>query len=115
MMLYENTESMVRSPDGDTDFFNITKGVLQGDTLAPYLFVICLDYIMRKATEDNTNLGFTLKQQTSRRHPPDMITDADYADDLCITSDLLNDATVLLHRIEEASIKIGLCLNAKKT
>ena len=44
-----------------------------------------------------------------------MITDADYADDLCIISDLLNDATVLLHRIEEAAIKIGLLVNAKKT
>ena len=36
MMLYRNTRSMVRSPDGDTDFFNIIAGVLQGDTLAPY-------------------------------------------------------------------------------
>ena len=88
MMLYKNTKSMVRSPDGDTDFFNITKGVLQGDTLAPYLFVICLDYIMRSATENNANLGFTLQQQRSRRHPPKMITDADYADDLCIIFDL---------------------------
>ena len=44
-----------------------------------------------------------------------MITDADYADDLCIISDLLIDATVLLHHIEEAAIKIGLLVNAKKT
>ena len=32
---------MVSSPDGDTDFFNIVVGVLQGDTFAlvePYLF-----------------------------------------------------------------------------
>ena len=115
MMLYKNTKSMVRSPDGDTDFFDITKGVLQGDTLAPYLFVICLDYIMRRAIENNSNLGFTLHQQRSRRHPPKMITDADYADDLCIISDLLNDATILLHRIEEAASKIGLLVNATKT
>ena len=33
MMLYENTKSMVRSPDGDTEFFDIISGVLQGDTL----------------------------------------------------------------------------------
>ena len=24
--------------DGDTDYFDIVAGVLQGDTLAPYLF-----------------------------------------------------------------------------
>ena len=32
-----------RSPDGDTDYFNIVASVLQGDTLAPYLFIICQD------------------------------------------------------------------------
>ena len=29
---------MVRSHNGDTDFFDIVTGVLQGDTLTPYLF-----------------------------------------------------------------------------
>ena len=47
MMTYKNTRSMVCSPDGDTPYFGITTGVLQGDTLAPFLFIICLDYIRR--------------------------------------------------------------------
>ena len=42
MMLYKNTKAMICSPDDDTD--NIVAGVLQGDTLAPYMFIICLDY-----------------------------------------------------------------------
>ena len=42
MILYTNTRAMVRSPDGDTPFFDITSGVLQRDTLSPYLFIICL-------------------------------------------------------------------------
>ena len=40
MILYKNTEVKVRSPDGDTDCFDIVAGVLQGDTLAPFLFII---------------------------------------------------------------------------
>ena len=32
MMLYRNTKVEVRSPDGDTDYFDIVAGVLQGDT-----------------------------------------------------------------------------------
>ena len=43
MMLYKNTKVKVRSPDSDTDDFDILSGVVQGDTLAPYLFIICLD------------------------------------------------------------------------
>ena len=38
MMLYKKTKVKVRSLDGDT-----VAGVLQGDTLAPYLFIICLN------------------------------------------------------------------------
>ena len=34
-MLYKNTKVKVRSPDGDSDYFDIVAGVLQGDTLAP--------------------------------------------------------------------------------
>ena len=42
MMLYRNTKVKVCSLDGDTDYFDIVAGVLQEDTLAPYLFIICL-------------------------------------------------------------------------
>ena len=34
MMQKRNTKVKVRSPDGDTDYFDIVAGVLQGDTLA---------------------------------------------------------------------------------
>ena len=51
MILYINTRAMVRSPDGDTPFFKITTGVRQGDTIAPFLFIICLDYVLRKSID----------------------------------------------------------------
>ena len=115
MMLYQNTRSMVRSPDGDTDFFDIIAGVLQGDTLAPYLFIICLDYVLMKALDKNSELGFTLQEQRSRRYPAVKITDVDYADDLAVLTNNVQDAMSLLHKIEEAASEIGLYINAKKT
>ena len=45
-ILYRNTKVKVRSPYGDTEYFDIVAGVLQGDTLAAYLFIICLDYVL---------------------------------------------------------------------
>ena len=48
MMLYRNMKVKVHSSDGNTDYFDII-GVLQGDTLAPYLFIICLDYVLGKS------------------------------------------------------------------
>ena len=47
--IYANTSAKVPSPDGETDTFSILAGVLQGDTLAPYLFIIVLDYALRRA------------------------------------------------------------------
>ncbi len=51
MILYRNTKVKVRSPDGDTDYFDIVAGVLQGDALAPYLFIICLDHMLRTSID----------------------------------------------------------------
>ena len=42
--LLKITKVNARSPDGDTDYFDIVVGVLQGVTLAPYLLIIYLDY-----------------------------------------------------------------------
>ena len=78
---------MVRSPDGDTEYFDINACVLQGDTLAPLIFIITLDYVLRISIDENKYLGLTLSKQRSRRYPVINITDADYADDLVIFAD----------------------------
>ena len=39
-ILYRNTKVKVRLPDGDTEYFDIVAGVLQWDTLAPYLLYL---------------------------------------------------------------------------
>ena len=81
MILYRNTKVKVRSPDGDTEYFDIVAGVLQGDTLALYLFIICLDYVLRTSIDKIKENGFELTKKRSRRYPATTITDADYADD----------------------------------
>ena len=57
-ILYRNTNLKVRSPDGDTEYFDIVAGVLQEDTLAPYLFIICLDYVLRTSIDKIKENGF---------------------------------------------------------
>ena len=42
--MYTDTKANV----GETELFDILAGVLQGDTLAPYLFIIALDYALEK-------------------------------------------------------------------
>ena len=115
-VMYSNTKAVVLSPDGETDAFQIQAGVLQGDTLAPYLFVIVLDYVMRIALgKDEDNLGFTISPRRSRRQPADVITDLDFADDIALLSDTLDQAQELLSRVESAADAVGLQMNVSKT
>ena len=65
-ILYRNTKVKVRSPDGDTEYFDIVAGVLQGDTLARYLFIICLDYVLRTSIDKIRENGFELTKKRSR-------------------------------------------------
>ena len=74
MILYRNTK--VRSLDGDTNFFHIVAGVIQGDTLAPYHFIICLDYVLWTSIDKIEENGFELTKIRIRRYPAKTITDA---------------------------------------
>ena len=42
-VMYTGTSSTVLSTDGETPSFPILAGILQGDTLAPFLFIIVVD------------------------------------------------------------------------
>ena len=102
MILHRNTKVKVRSPDGDTDYFDIVAGVLQGDTLAPYLWIICLDYVLATSIDKIKENDFALTKKRSRNYPSKTITDADYADDIAILANT-------------PAAGIGLHANAHKT
>ena len=99
-ILYKNTKVKVRSLDRDTEYFDIVAGVLQGDTLAPYLFIICLDYMLRTSIDKIRENGFELTKKRSRRYPTKTITNADYANDIAILVNIPNQAETLLHSLE---------------
>ena len=94
---------------------SIVAGVLQGDTLAPYLFIISLDYVLRTSIDKIRENGFELTKKRSRRYPAKTITNADYANDIAILANTPNQAETLLHSLERAAAGIGLYVNAHKT
>ena len=86
-IMYEDTSAKVITPDGETDMFSNLAGVLRGDILASYLFIIVIGYIMGKALMGREDkLGFQLRKRQSRRVPPLTITDMDFADDIALGS-----------------------------
>ena len=115
MMQYKNMKVKVRSPDRDTDYFDIVAGVLQGDALAPYLFIICLDKVLRTSIDKTKDNGFKLAKERSRRYLAQTITDADYADDTALQANTPAQVETLQHGLERAATGIGLHVNADKT
>ena len=105
-MIFANTTAQVLFPDGDTDFIGILDRVLQVDTLAPYLFLIALDYAMRQAVGNESNLGFTLNRSRSRWHPAKLICDTHFADDIALLSNTLEQTQLLLSRVEHLQSRL---------
>jgi hypothetical protein len=114
--IYTNSSALVISPEGDSEPFQILAGVLQGDTLAPFLFIVVLDYIMRHALKDiNHCTGIVIEERKSRRYPELRLHDLDFADDIALLSSSITSAQTLLQSIEDASSCVGLHLNVGKT
>ena len=104
MALYNGASAEADTSDGTSDEIKLFVGMFIGDTLAPYLFYIVIDYVLRNATEKQA-LGITLhsaKGTTSRITRQGLyLTDLDYADDIALLSSSFEDAQNLLTRVEE--------------
>ena len=89
--------------------------MLQGDTLAPFLFIIVLDYVLRLSLDTINDKGLQIHPRRRRRQPATHITDLDFADDIALVSDLATNAEALLHSVEDAASLVGLHCNETKT
>ena len=90
--IYKSTRTQVLTPAGPTDEFRSHSGVLQGDTLAPYIFVTMLVYAIEGRGEV---LGFQLTRRQSRLKGSVVIKDLDFADDIALLSELIKQAQEL--------------------
>ena len=114
-VMYTNNSSTVLTPDGETSSFDIKAGILQGDTLAPFLFIMVVDYVLRMSLDTLKEKGMEVKPRRSSRHLAEYITDTDFADDISLISSSLQNAQDLLTSLEKAANCVGLYLNESKT
>ena len=115
MVLYKNTEVNIRSADGATDLLDIVASIQQGDTLAPYLFVICRDNVLQTSIDLMKENGFTLAKSRSRWYPAQTFMDADNTDDIVLLANTSAPVESRRHSLEKAAGGIGLHFNADKT
>ena len=83
---YDGYSVRVMTPVGLTDAIVISRGVLQGDSLSPYIFLLIVDSLMsRVVTDDYRELGIEIRPRVgSRSRGTDAVylTDTEFADDV---------------------------------
>ena len=103
--------ALVITPDWETTSFHIVAGVRKGDALAPFLFIVVLDYVLRLSLDNMNEKGLEIR---SRRHLTKHLTDRDFADDLALITEAVLDAESLLSSLENAAALVGLYCNVRK-
>ena len=97
-------------------FFNILAGIFQGDTLAPFLFIVVLDYALKEALKiSDEDCGIVIEPKQGSRFPEIRLRDLAYVDDIALINKSLKLAENLLHCVESSARMVGLHLNAGKT
>ena len=104
--LYAGQEATVRTGHG-TDWFQIKKGVCQGHILAPCLFNLHAEYIMRNARLEETQAGIKIAGRN--------INNLRYADDTTLMAESEEELKSLLMKVKEECEKVSLKLSIKKT
>ncbi len=112
-VLYSNSKSDVLVDGEITNFFDVITGVLQGDVLTPFLFIVVIDWVLRNSDIDQ--LGFITKPRRSRRYPEQRLGDLDFADDIGLLGNNQEEAQEQLDRLSETASQVSLLINAKKT
>jgi hypothetical protein len=105
--LYQDAEASVINNSTTTRYFPVTRSCRQGDPIAPYLFIISIDPLLRRIVNDDGILGI--------RTPEEEVKLTAYADDICLTvrdGDALKKSLAHIRAFANFS---GLNINENKT
>jgi len=105
--LYINSSCCVKTASGYTEFFEIGSGVRQGCILSPFLFIIVIDFVMRR-TMDKPLYGIVWQKQNRS-------TDLDFTDDIAILAEEENVCQEMTTKLEEQSAQVRLIISREKT
>ena len=97
MSLYSNLRGIAQTPYGNTDSFPIETGILQGDVLAPNLFVLVIERILHKAI-DNKPPGILLRSSgtKSKGIQEFRLKDIYYADDIALLAETKHEISEMI-------------------
>jgi exonuclease III len=113
----------VKGPDGlpIDGSYELLTGVMQGDTLAPYIFIIVLDCLLDEMTHlqpfwlggAEARSAYSASRLRNRGQTP-TVNEFGYADDLLFPCANFEDMAPLLAELQQKAKSVGLDINLKK-
>ena len=88
-ILHSNTPAKLISLTDDTINFEIYIQVSEGDTFVPFVFAAALVYALRISRKSPDKISFTLSKPRSRQHPPTILCDNEFSDNIALISNSL--------------------------
>ena len=90
-----------------TNYFNLCKGVRQGDSISPYLFNKAIEVLALNIINNNQIKGININNDL-------IIKICQYADDITVFFSDINSVCLILQIIQDFSLISGLKLNLNK-
>ncbi len=105
--MYTNSTSAVVDGGGRTYLFEVKSGVKQGCNMSGFLFLLVIDWVMRRAVV-HAGTGITWKMTT-------MLEDLDVADDLALISSTFTQIQKKIDHLNRNGKGTGLKISTTKT
>ena len=105
--MYTNCSCVAVDGDGRTDWFEVNSGVQQGCNMSGFLFLLVIDWVMRRSVE-GARTGIRWKMTT-------MLEDLDFANDLALISSTFTHIQIKIDPLNRNGKGIGLKISTKKT
>lgn len=118
--IYRGATTSVLTPFGPTDPIACARGVLQGDTLSPFLFLVMLELLLRWLEAPGSQRGYRLRSVDALKRGAIVPTHhrfaaADvYADDSAILTGSATDMQIQMDKVALFSAWSGILLNSTK-
>jgi hypothetical protein len=104
-------------------WFEVSSGVRQGCVIAPLLFNVFMDFVVKQALSRmpvGCGVQMCLRRgnavpEASAGTPFERIVMLLYADDMVLLSHDPQELVAMLHVMDEVAIEYGMCINASKT